>query len=142
MDQTNFEHHVTNLAVDARISRSDLDYIVGNLQQPPPPSTPPPPPNDAAADRARLIAELDGLAQERGQQPGQRQSGARGDRRRRRAHRGGRRARVRAQRRPAAGASTAGHSGITCRSLGHSQPTTYGSVRLIAHQALKMVYCI
>ena len=35
MDQTNFEHHVTNLAVDARINRSDLDYIIGNLQQPP-----------------------------------------------------------------------------------------------------------
>ncbi len=27
MDQTNFEHHVTNLAVDARINRSDIDYI-------------------------------------------------------------------------------------------------------------------
>ena len=37
MDQQNFEHHVTNLAVDARINRSDLDYIIGNLQQPPPP---------------------------------------------------------------------------------------------------------
>jgi len=69
MDQTNFEHHVTNLAVDARINRSDLDYIIGNLQQPPPPPAPPPqPPHDAAADRARLIAELDGLAQERERQ--------------------------------------------------------------------------
>ena len=68
MDQTNFEHHVTNLAVDARINRSDLDYIIGNLQQPPPPPIPPRPPNDAAADRARLIAELDGLAQERDRQ--------------------------------------------------------------------------
>ena len=65
MDQHKIEHHVTNLAVDARISRSDLDYIIGNLQQPPPPPAPPPPPNDAAADRARLIAELDGMAQER-----------------------------------------------------------------------------
>ena len=44
MDQTNFEHHVTNLAVDARINRGDLDYIIGNLQQPPPPPAPPPPP--------------------------------------------------------------------------------------------------
>ena len=71
MDQTNFEHHVTNLAVDARINRSDLDYIIGNLQQPPPPPAPPPPPhsgNDAAADRAKLIAELDGMAQERERQ--------------------------------------------------------------------------
>ena len=68
MDQQNFEHNVTNLAVDARINRSDLDYIIGNLQQPPPPPAPPPPPNDAAADRARLIAELDGMAQERERQ--------------------------------------------------------------------------
>ena len=50
----NFEHHVTNLAVDAKINRSDLDYIIGNLQQPPPPPAPPPPPTDAAADRERL----------------------------------------------------------------------------------------
>ena len=34
IDQTNFEHHVTNLSIDARISRSGLDYIIGNLQQP------------------------------------------------------------------------------------------------------------
>ncbi len=65
INEQNFEHHVTNLAVDARINRSDLDYIIGNLQQPPPPPAPPPPPTDGAADRARLIAELDGLAQER-----------------------------------------------------------------------------
>ena len=68
MDQTNYENNVTNLAVDARINRADLDYIVTNLQQPPPPPAPPPPPNDAAADRARLIAELDGLAMERERQ--------------------------------------------------------------------------
>ncbi len=53
MDQTNFEHHGTNLAVDARINRSDLDYIISNLHQPERPPTPQPPPNDAAADRAR-----------------------------------------------------------------------------------------
>ena len=68
MDQTNYENNVTNLAVDARINRADLDYIVTNLQQPPAPPAPPPPPNDAAADRARLIAELDGLAMERERQ--------------------------------------------------------------------------
>ena len=34
-EQKQIEHHVTNLAVDARINRSDLDYIIGNLQQPP-----------------------------------------------------------------------------------------------------------
>ena len=68
METQQFEHHVTNLAVDARINRSDLDYIIGNLHSPPPPPAPPPPPNDAAADRARLIAELDGMAQERDRQ--------------------------------------------------------------------------
>lgn len=68
MDQQNFEHHVINLAVDAKINRSDLDYITRNLQQPPPPPAPPQPPNDAATDRARLIAELDGMAQERDRQ--------------------------------------------------------------------------
>jgi hypothetical protein len=103
LDQTNFEHSVTNLAVEARINRSDLDYIIGNLQQPSPPPLGPhsqgsqgspghgtspgqgaspgngePPPHqgmgpqgygsDAAADRARLIAELDGMAQERDRQ--------------------------------------------------------------------------
>jgi hypothetical protein len=68
MDQQNFEHHVTNLAVDARINRSDLDYIISNLQQPPQPPAPPPQPPHDAADRARLIAELDGLAQERERQ--------------------------------------------------------------------------
>ena len=44
MHQTNFVHHVTNLAVDARINSSDLDHIIGNLQQPPPPPAPPPAP--------------------------------------------------------------------------------------------------
>ena len=68
MDHTNFEHHVTKLAVDARINRSDLNYIIGNLQQPPLPLAPPQPSNDAAADRAMLIAELDGMAQERERQ--------------------------------------------------------------------------
>ena len=68
MDQTNFKHHVTNPAVDARIRRSDLDYIIGNLQQPPPAPPPPPPSNAAAADRARLVAELNGMAQERDKQ--------------------------------------------------------------------------
>ena len=28
MDQTNFEHHVTNFAMDAKMNRSDLDYII------------------------------------------------------------------------------------------------------------------
>ena len=69
IEQQQFQHSVTNLAVDARINRSDLDYIINNLQQPPPAPTPPPPSsNDMAADRARLIAELDGLAQARERQ--------------------------------------------------------------------------
>ena len=65
LETKQFEHHVTNLAVDAHINRSDLEYIIGNLQKPPQPPAPPPPQNDAEADRARLIAELDGLAQQR-----------------------------------------------------------------------------
>ena len=28
IQQKNFEHHVTELSVDARINRSDLDYII------------------------------------------------------------------------------------------------------------------
>ena len=68
IEQKRFEHNVTNLAVDARVNRADLDYIINNLQQPPPPPAPPPPPTDAAADRARIIAELDGLAMERERQ--------------------------------------------------------------------------
>ena len=52
LDQKNFEHHVTNLAVDARINRSDLDYIIQNLQQPPPP--PAPAPTAAAASASAL----------------------------------------------------------------------------------------
>jgi len=31
VEQQNFENHVTNLAVDVRINRSDLDYIISNL---------------------------------------------------------------------------------------------------------------
>ena len=64
-EQRNFETHVQGLAVEARINKSDLEYIINNLQQQPPPPAPPHPPSDAAADRERLIAELDGLAQER-----------------------------------------------------------------------------
>lgn len=68
IEQRNFETNVQGLAVEANINRSDLQYIIENLQQPPPPPAPPPPPTDAAADRERLIAELDGLAQERERQ--------------------------------------------------------------------------
>ena len=32
VEQQTFENHVKNLAVDARINRSDLDYIISNLQ--------------------------------------------------------------------------------------------------------------
>ena len=64
-----FEHNITNTAVNSGINRSDLDYIVNNLQQPPPPpAPPPPPPNDMAADRERLIAELDEMARKRNDQ--------------------------------------------------------------------------
>ena len=60
MDQQNFEHNVTNLAVNARIHRSDLDYIIGNLQQPPPPPAPPP---------VAASAPLPSRSQHRGRDP-------------------------------------------------------------------------
>ncbi len=65
LDQRNFETHVHGLATEARINRSDLQYLIENLQQPPPAPVPAPPQTDAAADRERLLAELDGLVQER-----------------------------------------------------------------------------
>ena len=67
LETKRFEHNVTNLAVDARVNRADLDYIITNLQQPPPPPPPPPPsqPRDDAANRASIIAELDGIAIQR-----------------------------------------------------------------------------
>ena len=68
LEQKRFEQNVTNLSVDARVNRSDMDYIIRNLQQPPPPPPPPPPATDAAADRVRMMAELDGMAQDRERQ--------------------------------------------------------------------------
>ena len=65
MEHQQFKSNVTNLAVEAQINRSDLDYIISNLHRPPPPPAPPPPSSDAAADRERLLAELDGMAQMR-----------------------------------------------------------------------------
>ena len=37
LEHQSFKNNITNLAVEARVNRSDLDYIVSNLQQPPPP---------------------------------------------------------------------------------------------------------
>ena len=66
--QQQFQTNVQSLAVEANINRNDLQYLIENLQRPDPPPPPPPPQTDAAADRARLIAELDGMAQEREKQ--------------------------------------------------------------------------
>ena len=68
IQEKEFQHNITNIAVDARINRNDLDYIVNNLQPQAPPPAPPPPPRDDAADRERLLAELDGRALEREKQ--------------------------------------------------------------------------
>ena len=57
LEQKRFEQNVTNLSVDARVNRSDMDYIIQNLQQPPPPPPPPAPATDAAADRVRMMAD-------------------------------------------------------------------------------------
>ena len=66
LEHQSFQNNVTNLAVEAKVNRSDLEYIISNLQQPtPPPAPPPQTPHDTEADRQRLIAELDGLAQKR-----------------------------------------------------------------------------
>ena len=65
IQQQQFQQNVQSLAVEANINRADLQYIIENLQRPDPPPPPPPPQTDAAADRARLIAELDGMAQEK-----------------------------------------------------------------------------
>ena len=45
IEQRNFETNVHGLAVEARVNRSDLQYIIENLQQPPsqPPQPPQPP---------------------------------------------------------------------------------------------------
>ena len=43
IEEKNFETHVHGLAVEAKINRSDLDYIISNLHQPPAPPAPPPP---------------------------------------------------------------------------------------------------
>ena len=67
MERRNFENNVTNLSVEAKINRSDLQHIISNLQQPPAPPAPPPVSTHAAADRERLLAELDGMAMEREQ---------------------------------------------------------------------------
>ena len=42
-----FEQNIRNLSVEARVNKSDLEYIINNLQQPaPPPQPPPQPPHD------------------------------------------------------------------------------------------------
>ena len=65
INEQQFQHNITNLSVDASIRRSDLDYLVNHLQQPPPAPPVPPNPSDAAADRERLLAELDGMQMKR-----------------------------------------------------------------------------
>jgi len=58
IEQRQFQDSVRNLAIEARVNRSDLDYIVRNLQQPQPPPRPTVAQPDTAADNARIQAEL------------------------------------------------------------------------------------
>ena len=59
-EEKTFQNNIQNLAVTAQIPRADLDYLINHLQQPPPPPPPPPPPNnDFAADRERLLVEIE-----------------------------------------------------------------------------------
>ena len=59
IEEKAFQNNIQNLAVTARIPRADLDYLINNLQQPPPPPPPPAPTNDFAADRERLLVEIE-----------------------------------------------------------------------------------
>ena len=59
IEEKTFQNNIQNLAVTARIPRADLDYLINNLQQPPPPPPPPAPTNDFAADRERLLVEIE-----------------------------------------------------------------------------------
>ena len=51
MEHQQFKSNVTNLAVEAQINRSDLDYIISNLHRPTP--TPAPPPRTPGAPHRR-----------------------------------------------------------------------------------------
>ncbi len=66
LEQQQFQHHVQNSSVDARVSHQDLKWLVENLQPPAPPQAPPPLSQaDSRADQERMAAELDGAMQER-----------------------------------------------------------------------------
>ena len=67
LERQTFTNNIQNLALEARVNRNDLQYIVQNLQQPPAPPPPPPPSTNFAADRERLAAELNGVAMQRQQ---------------------------------------------------------------------------
>ncbi len=67
LEQQTFENHLHNIAVDARVPRDDLQWLVENLQRPPAnPPVPPPPPSEARIDYERMAAEMDGLMQRSG----------------------------------------------------------------------------
>ena len=54
MEQQQFQHHVQNISVDARVSHEDLKWLVENLQPPAAPQAPPPPSQaDSRADQER-----------------------------------------------------------------------------------------
>ena len=52
LEQKSFENNLTRIAVEARVSKDDLSWLVQNLQ--PPPGPPPPPSSASAATEARI----------------------------------------------------------------------------------------
>ena len=63
IEQRTFENQLHHVAVEARVPRDDLQWLVENLQRPAPAPPAPPPTTDLRVDWARARAELDGALQ-------------------------------------------------------------------------------
>ena len=63
IEQQTFENHLHSVAVEARVPREDLQWLIENIQQPPANPPVPPPNTDVNIDYTRIAAELDGALQ-------------------------------------------------------------------------------